>query len=347
MPVLGAGGVLELRRELPEPVVLSPEAAAVHASALSVDTEGFWTGDKVWVWGPLGLPFDLNGDGLPDVTGGWGMFYGSRYLLYGERGERLTSGDAKWFGPEDPFRAPEIDGLVDRTELYVYRDSLDRLSFYRTLNGALGGELQDRLTLYNVDFRLLLIAPAGSSGYQQRLEPAYLALSAFRLPADRTELPLPAITDAALPEPEGPDDDRPWLFIAEMDGWSLELDAADIDTSAMGERFSESVRAQVSGGGRLDFFVNRHQHDQETDATFLARLLIILEQGSTGEAVFHVTKKSSNLSYQAGDRRLPTANVAYKAKLLLTNCVTDTSAEDVIRGSARFVTVGRIRLDIS
>ena len=347
MPVLGVGGVVELRRELPEPILVSPDAVAAHANALDVSTEGFWTGDKVWLWGPLGLPFDLNGDGLPDVTGGWGMFFGSRYQLYGERAERLTSGASKWFGPEDPFRAPEIEGLVDRTELYVYRDSLDRLSFYTTLNGALRGETDDRLQLFAVDFRLLLIAPAGSTGYQARLEPTHPELSAYRLPAGTTDVGLTTVSTAALPEPEGDDADRPWVFPAELADWTLELSADEIDITGMGERFSESTRARVSGGGTFNFFVNRHQSDTEVDATYLARLLILLDQGSGAEATFRVTHAATNTSRLPGQRRLPMSNVAYKANLLLTTTATDTAAEDVIRGSARFVTVGRIRLEIS
>lgn len=347
MPVLGVGGVLELRRELPEPVLVSPDALASHANALSVSTEGFWTGDKVWVWGPLGLPFDLNGDELPDVTGGWGMFFGSRYLLYGQRAARITEGTSKWFGDEYPFRAPEIEGLVDRTELYIYRDSLDRLSFYRTLNGALGGETSERLQLFNVDFRLLLIAPAGSTGYQQRLEPVYPELQLYRLEDGVSEIPISTASSAAIPEPEGDAADRPWVFVTEMDDWSLELSAEDIDITSMGERFSESTRALVTGGGQLNFFVNRHQREGEIDATYLARLLILLEQGSTAEAIFNVTKARVEATNRTNDRRLPTADVSYKAKLLLTSSVTDTAADDVIRGSARFVTVGRTRLHIS
>ena len=346
MPVLGVGGTLVLRRELPEPVLVSSSTVVSHANAVDIRTEGFWTGDKVWVWGPLGLPFDLNGDGLPDVTGGWGMVFGSKYLLYGERATRLTSGASKWFGPEDPFRPPPIPGLVDRTELYVFRDVLDRLSFYRTLNGALAGETTDRLELFNVDFRFILIAPAGSTGYQQRLEPTYPELDLYRLPPDREEVPLYQASALAIPEPEGFDDDRPWVFVAEVEGWTLELSAADLDITGIGERFGESTRALVTGGGRLNFFVNRTERYGEVDATYLVRLLIMLEQGSTAEAVFNVTHKTENMSGCESDRRMPTADVSYKASVLLTGTATDTAASDLIRGSARFVTVGRIRLEI-
>lgn len=348
MPVLGAGGVLELRRELPPPTLVSTEGVVSHANALDFSPEGYWTGDTVWVWGPVGLPFDLNGDELPDVTSGWGMFFGSKYLLYGQRKTRLTNGTKKWFGPEDPFRRAPIEGVTDRIELYVYRDELDRLSFYRTFADALGGDPDDRIPFYAVDFRFLLIAPAGSPGYQERLEPAYPELGSYRLPEGDIAIPLTRVTTAALPEPTGPDDIRPWMFVAEMEDWSLELDAADLDTTGIGERFGEATRARVTGGGQLNFFINRHQSTTETDAMFLARLLITLEQGSTAEAVFHVTHKAStSVPYQPGYRRLPSANVAYKSSLLLTNCVTNTAADDVIRGSARFVTVGRIRLDIN
>lgn len=346
MPVLGAGGVLEFRRELPEPVLLSPDAAVLHVNGLDVSNEGFWTGDKVWVWGPRGLPFDLNGDGLPDVQGGWGMFFGSKYGLYGQRKTRLTSGASKWFGTEAPFKTAPVPGQVDRTELYIYRDELDRISFYKTFADALRGETGPRLQIFPVDFRFLLLAPAGSSGYQERLEPAYPEIALYRHPTGQTETRLSAVSTAAIPEPTGYDADRPWTFIAEMDEWSLELDASSIDTTGLGDRFGENARALVTGGGQVDFFVNRYQNNTESDSTFLARLLMTLEEASKAEAIFNLTTKANTTATTNIGKRLPISDVAYRTQIILVSCVTNTAADDLIRGSARFVTVGRIRLDI-
>ena len=346
MPVLGAGGVLEFRRELPEPVLLSPDATVLHVNSLDVSNEGFWTGDKVWVWGPRGLPFDLNGDGLPDVQGGWGMFFGSKYGLYGPRKTRLTSGASKWFGSEPPFKTDPVPGQVDRTELYIYRDELDRVSFYTTFADALRGELSPRLQIFPVDFRFLLLAPAGSSGYQERLEPVYPEIASYRHPIGQTETRLSTVSTAALPEPTGYDADRPWTFIGEMDEWSLELDASSIDTTGLGDRFGENTRALVTGGGQVDFYVNRYQSSTESDSTFLARLLMTLEEASKAEAIFNLTTKASTKTTTNVGKRLPISDVAYRTQIILVNCVTNTAADDLIRGSARFVTVGRIRLDI-
>lgn len=347
MPVLGVGGVLELRRELPDPVLVSPEGVAPSTNVIDVGTDGFWTGDQVWVWGPVGLPFDLNNDELPDVRGGWGMFYGSKYLLYGARKTRLSTGASKWFGAEAPFRAPDIEGLVDRTELFVYKDELDRLAFYRTFNEALAGDPTNRLKFYAVDFRFLLVAPVGSTGYQERIAPVYPELVEYQFPQDLPHIPLLRVTTAAVPEPDGIDDDRPWNFVAEMEDWSLELDANSVEITALGERFGESTRALVTGGGQLDFYVSRSTNTDEADATALARLLITLEKGSKAEAVFHVTNKDG-LQHQSSypnDRQK--SSVSYHSSILLVTAVTNTSADDVIRGSARFVTVGRVRLTIN
>lgn len=347
MPVLGAGGVLELRRELPSPVVVSPAAVRPHVNALDISEDGFWTGDTVFVWGPRGLPFDLNGDGRPDLRGGFGMFFGSTLGLYGPRAARLQSGSSKWFGPEPPFQSPEIPDEVDRIELFIFRDNLDRISFYRTLEGALDGEPEDRLEFFPVDFGLMLIAPAGSTGYQERLAPTYPDLTAFRFPESESDLRLEQISQAAIPEPIGDDDDRPWYFIAEMDEWSLELSSTEIDTTALGQRFGESVRAMVTGGGQLNFYMNRFETETEVDGTYVSRLLTLLDKGCKAEAAFSLGPAAPQYEYQPDYRRLPQKNGAYKAELVFTRNSINTRAGDFIRGSATFVTVGRIKLALS
>jgi hypothetical protein len=347
MPVLGVGGVLELRRELPNAVAVSPAAVRTHVNAIDLSEDGFWTGDAVWVWGPRGLPFDLNNDGRPDLRGGFGMFFGSALGLYGARAARLQSGASKWFGPEPPFQTPADQPNLTGAQLFVFRDSLDRLSFYRTLADALDGEPEERLPVYPADFGLLLIAPAGGPGYQERLAPAYPDLAAYRFPEGDSEQRLEQITTAALPEPAGDDDTRPWRFLAEMDEWELELNAAEVDTTALGQRFGESTRALVTGGGRINFFINRFETEYETDATFVARLLTLLDKGCKAEATFKLTRPSPKHEYRAGYSRLPQTGSAYKAELMFTRNSVSTRADDVIRGSANFVTVGRIKLALS
>lgn len=344
MPVLGVGGVLDLRRELPPAVVLSPEAAVSHVNALDVATDGYWTGDRVRLWGPLGLPFDRNGNGIPDVTGGWGMFFGSRWGLYGPRRERLTSGAGKWFGPEAPFLPPDPGPIVPDGEFWIHRDQLDRLTFYESLEDAMDGDPAQRILFFPVDFGLLLLAPVGSTGYAGRLAPAEAAIAALRLPEGTSEQRLEQLTDAALPEPVGADDTRPWRFLAEMEEWTLELDANEASTTAVGERFSESTRTLISGSGTLNFHISRTESGDELDSTFLARLLLLLEKGGKAEANFNLTKRAGSYTVTQGFRRLPTADTRYNASLLLVATAVNTRADDVIRGTARFATVGPVKM---
>lgn len=347
MPVLGAGGVLELRRELPPAVVIGPEAARLHVNGFDLSQQGFWTGDKVWVWGPKGLPFDLNGDGLPDIQGGFGMFFGSRLGLYGARSARLQSGASKWFGPENPFQASPGTEVINGLELYIFRDSLDRICFYNTLPEALDGDPDERLEVFPVDFNALLIAPAGSSGYTQRLEPAYADLAAYRFTKGEYEVCADQITSELIPEPTGDDDDRPWRFLAEMDEWSLELDSREIDTTAIGQQFGESTRALVTGSGSINFFVNRVEDHRRYDSTFIARLLILLQQGCKAEAVFHVARQEAPYPIRDNQKNVSRGNLSYKAELLLSQNAINTRADDIIRATARFVTIGRVKLVLS
>lgn len=347
MPVLGVGGVLELRRELPSAVVVNPSAVRPHVDALDVTEDGFWIGDPVWVWGPRGLPFDLDDDGRPDLRGGFGMFFGSSLGLYGARAARLQSGASRWFGTEAPFQTPSGQVVTEGANLFIFRDGLDRISFYRTLDDALAGDPQQRLPIFPVDFGLLLIAPVGSTGYKERLDPALTELRSFRFPEGAGELRLEHITTASLPEPTGDDDDRPWRFLAEMDEWSLELSSSEIDTTALGQRFGESVRALVTGGGEMNFYINRFENEKEIDSTYISRLLTLLDKGGKVEATFSLAPAADEHNYKPGYRRLPQQYGAYKAELILTRNSISTRADDLIRGSAMFVTVGRIKLALS
>lgn len=347
MPVLGVGGVVEFRRELPSSVVVSPAAVRSHVDSLDITEDGFWIGDQVWVWGPRGLPFDLNNDGRPDLQGGFGMFFGSALGLYGARAARLQSGASKWFGTEAPFQTPPIQANTEGAELFIFRDTLDRISFYRTLDEALDGDPEQRLTIFPVDFGALLITPVGASGYRDRLAPALPQLRGLQFPENVTELRLEHITTAVLPEPTGDDDDRPWRFLAEMDEWSLEMSSSEVDTTSLGQRFGESVRALVTGGGEMNFYINRFETETEIDATYISRLLTLLDKGCKVEAKFSLAPAASEHTYRPGYRRLPQQHGSYMAELLITRNSINTRADDLIRGSAMFVTVGRIKLALS
>lgn len=346
MPVLGVGGVVELRRELPPPIVIGAETARHHVDGLEISENGYWGGDKIWIWGPKGLPFDLNRDGRPDTTGGFGMFFGSRYGLYGSRAARLTSGASKWFGSEPPFQTQVLPGIQKGAELFISRDSLDRISFYLTLEAALDASPANKLKIFPVDFDKLLLAPVGSTGYRERLQPAYSDVAAFRFEQNESEALLTKITDKAVPEPIGDEDDRPWRFVGQMDEWSLELSSSEVDTTALGQGFNEGTRALVSGGGRLSFFVDRLMNDQSADTAFLARLLILLEQGCKAEASFKLAPSSSSLDSEESYGKMHAADLSYRAELLLVRTAVDTRFDDAIRGGADFVTIGRIKLVI-
>lgn len=346
MPVLGVGGVMELRRELPPAVVVSPAAVRSHVNTLDITEDGFWIGDPVWVWGPRGLPFDLDDDGRPDLRGGFGMFFGSELGLYGARAARLQSGASKWFGTEAPFQTPPGQAITEGTQLFIFRDSLDRISFYRTLDDALDGDPEKRLKIFPVDFGLLLLTPVGSTGYQERLSPALTELRSYRFPEGVSELRLEQIA-TVTPEPTGDNDDRPWRFLAEMDEWSLELSSSEIDTTALGQRFGESVRALVTGGGEMNFYMNRFENAREIDGTYVSRLLTLLDKGCKVEATFSLAPAADEHTYKPGYRRLPQQFASYKAELILTRNSISTRADDLIRGSAMFVTVGRIKLALS
>lgn len=347
MSVLGVGGVLELRREQPSPVIISPAAARVFSNSIELAEAGFITGDLVWAWGPRGLPFDFNGDGRPDLIGGFGMFFGSELGLYGPRAARLISGNSNWFGPEAPFETPNQDDIIYGIPLYIFRDELDRVSFYRTFGEAVEGAANGRLQLFPVDFGVMLIAPAGATGYQDRLEPAYPDITAYSFATGESEVQLEKVSTLAEPEPTGADSDRAWRFVAGLEEWTLNLTAQEIETSGLGQQFGDATRAIVTGAGDLNFIFSPEEEEGRMNAGYLARLLLILQQGCKAEASFTVFPSDDCLPGEPDPGMNYSSDLSYRTDLIFTSVAVSTRFDDVVRGSASFVTVGRVKLVFS
>lgn len=356
MAVLGVGGRLVLQREAPESLVLSPEVHHHASDSLSVSGVEYLSGDKVTLLSDRGLPF-LNAAGVPQCPDGFASYYGSRWYL-GENRDHITADTDKFYANDaDDFyaKAPTLTQWSG----YIYRDQLNRLSFYDDHGDALNGKLPNRLALGDVDWGTLLLAPSSSSpNYMSALFKCAGDIGEYRFSDGQDTVTLvsicadaPTYQKPAAGTTEYDDADiRPrerladaidplWQVVCDLREWNLDLQAASIDTSVVGEKFGEAVKSLVTGGGTLDFLVERRMEDeQHADSTVLLHLLLMTEQGCKANAQFWmIDDRPESCGLLPGD-------LYYETPILVTNIAINLRPTEVVAGTATFVTTGEISL---
>jgi len=350
MAVLGIEGFVRFRREAPSPIVVPVSALRADIDTIQVESTDFWNGDEVYLLTPDGLPFST--DTLPE---GVGCYYGSYWELGANRTHVTAEDDEYYVSGDDTVYFYNRGTPVNSGNYFIYRDQLGRVSFYANRAAALGGAVDDRVDLRQLDFRYLLIAAAGTEEYANALVECLAATGEYRLSDVVDEVTLESICDFAptyLQPVAGVDeyDDAeltprrwvngfPWIIQGELREWSIELNSDNVDVTSVGQKFGESVKAVVSGGGSFDFLVERRTEEDKYDSTSLMRLLLLTEKGAKAEAEF----------YMISDRPKTYGTVApgdlyYKCDVLVTNTAVNTRADDAIVGTAQFVTTGPIEL---
>jgi hypothetical protein len=133
-----------------------------------------------------------------------------------------------------------------------------------------------------------------------------------------------------------------WLSVCNLSRWTLNTEAASVDQTGLGARFGESLKTLLTGGGDLDYFVNRRIKSGTADPTMLLNLLLMFERGCVAEARFWMIEDrptNANVELLPGD-------LYYEAKLLVVGTSVQTAVAELISGSARFITTGPIRLKV-
>ena len=57
-----------------------------------------------------------------------------------------------------------------------------------------------------------------------------------------------------------------WQLEADLQTWSLNLNASEIDTTGLGDQFFDGVKSLVQGGGTFDFLIEREMRDSRNTA---------------------------------------------------------------------------------
>jgi len=131
-----------------------------------------------------------------------------------------------------------------------------------------------------------------------------------------------------------------WEVQGLLQSWTLNLTANEVDATAVGEKFGDAVKSIVTGGGSLDFYVDRQYIQGQTDATTLMRLLLLTEKGCKARAEFWMIEDRPESGI-----RLP-GDLYYETEFLVTSTAINTRATEIIAGSLNFVTVGEIALQM-
>jgi len=359
MAVLGTGGKILLRREAPEPTVLSPANINLGSNSILVRNPAFWSGDNVTITSVNGLPIDSGSDG-PDCPDGYAVYYGSDWEL-GSNRDHITADTDDFYsvtGTDQFYMRSDECGLTTSATYYIYRDKLDRVSFYTTRSAALNGDTGTRVSLSRVDFRSLIIAASGTTAYQNAIADCATDIGEYYFSDGQDEVTLDSICDFA-PEYTSPAADTAeyynanftpryyinaggsgsiWLVQCELSGWTLNLSSPEVDTTSIGEKYGDAIKAIVSGGGTMDFSVERKSYTANEDPTVLMRLLMLTEKGCRTDAQFWMIDDRT----ATGD--LLPGDLYYETEILITSVAINTRAGEIIAGSMNFATVGDIAL---
>jgi hypothetical protein len=359
MAVLGHGGQLRLKREAPEATVLRPGDVQIASKSIFMRNPAFWSGDQVTLSCINGLPFDISGGG-PDCPDGYGTYYGGDWFI-GTNRDHIVTEASNFYDANNAvqfYMRQEESGITTSITYYIYRDQLDRISFYPTRAAAFKGATAERATLYKVDFNALIISSVGTAEYANAIAVCSTDIGTYAFSDVQDEVTLASICDYApdfiYPTATNTEYDNMnltprnfvnidggvWTIQTQLTEWALNLTAPEVDITSVGEKFGDSVKSLVTGGGTMDFLIDRLvTGENERDSTVLLNLLLLTEKGCKAQAEFYMI-----VDRPEGGATLLPGDLFYETELLVTSVAVNTRATDIIAGSLNFVTVGEIAL---
>lgn len=245
MAVLGTFGKIVLNRSAPVPIAVNVTALNQDKNIISLSAPSFRNGDLVEIASIDNWPNADLAD--PPLIPSYANIYD--YQDYSELVDYSTAYPAELLRPyrylitegDDvlttesgdviAIQPAEGDATPYRNRLYVHVDVLNRLSFYRTRAAALAG----------VD-----------DGTRENIDQSQFMTSADQQAAPDTLIDLRLVNE--------------WKLEMSLQEWSLNLNANEIDTTGMGDKFFDGVKSLVQGGGTFDFVIEREASDARNTA---------------------------------------------------------------------------------
>ena len=331
MALLGNGGILELSREWPEPMALAPEAIN-YTTSITLGNEDYWTGDRVLLHFPDGTPY---GEGNPS---GRGMYYGGIWELSAAK-QHVTALDDQYYQADDAELFYDNSAIDTTTNGYIRIDALGRIRLFTNEIAAHNLITADEIPLKSIQTGNFVLARySANSTYTNAVIAAANSIKPLTLPSDSQELAEVITPPAGLAAIANDPDQRGWLIQCDLTDWAMDIDADNLDMTAIGETFGEHTKALVRGAGSLQFQVENKVVAGEQSSTTLLRLVLLTQQYCRSSAKFYLYKDRAAAADTIG------GNAFYECTLLLNKSKVNVRAGELITGSADFVATGEIGL---
>ena len=240
------------------------------------------------------------------------------------------------------YNRPEDTGFATQFDGYISQDALGRISVYSAEVSAHNADAASAKALRRVDFGNFIISQYSElSDYNAALNDAANTINPLVLPSASQLLSAVITVPDAITSTAGDPALRGWLFQADLQEWALDIDAANLDMTAIGETFGENTKALVRGAGSLQFIVEHHAIASGEDSLALLRLALLTQHGCKSNARFHLYKNRIEPSPQVS------GSAYYGCDILLTNTRLNIRADEVIAGTADFVATGEIAIKVA
>jgi hypothetical protein len=140
-----------------------------------------------------------------------------------------------------------------------------------------------------------------------------------------------------------------WTVQCEVREYTLNLDAPSVDTTGVGEKWGNSVKSLVSGGGSIEFFIDRAcVGEDQADSTQIMRLLLMTQHGAKAHAKFFLISNECatdcNPCPPTGCEQELRGSLWYESDIYITQNAINVRPTEMLAGSAQFVTTGEIKL---
>ena len=381
MPVLGAGGKLKLRRQAVEKTLYLDQSMVDTTCDKIKGAPGWlWNGDHI---AGNNLPVYCDDAGVyPGRVSGYASYFGSKWFLGPNRTQISSDSDAFYKNDTEEYPAgyagddacfyskngvgPVPENCGADGDYWVHVSPTGWLSFYTDRCSALAGGEYNRVDLAPVygEFEL---TGYGTVDYQN----AVWECDGGFCSGDTGDYVFSDVTDEdtgisiceSAPYYDFPvagydDYDNAdvsprkgggwpgWQIICGVREWALNLDAAEVDTTSVSEKFGNAVKSLVRGGGNLEFFVDRQCYDEDQDnGLMIMQLLFLTEKGCEADAEFWlIDEELADPPYC--NKRIG-GGLFYSSKILVTSTALNLRPTELVAGSAAFVTTDDIALKVN